>query len=103
MPTIKSHIPDDVLEYAKTFLSPQQLRAWQGEARGWTTTEIMFDMLIAKSTVIDYINAAHMKLLRAGIRMDLGTGAYYRLEETNGPLPQIPSPPASSNGREQHP
>ena len=96
------HLPDEIRDLAAELLTPNQLEAWTLETRGITQRGISWHLDISRSAVLDRLDAAHRKLRKAGVRQDLATGNYY-LEEPNGQIQQPPSPPASRNGRSQHP
>lgn len=105
------HLPDEIRDLAAELLTPAQHEAWTLETRGITQRGISWHLDISRSAVLDRLDAAHRKLRKAGVRQDLATGNYYleyqpdlpTMDGANGQILEPPTPPASSNGRSQHP
>lgn len=53
---------------AERELTPKQLAAWQLEIEGHGTRHISQQLNISRSSTLDRLQAAHRKLLAAGIR-----------------------------------
>lgn len=69
-----------IQDLARKVLSDKQFEAWELELAGYTSRRMMWLLGVPRSTILSRLEAAHLNLLNAGIRIDPATGRYY-LEE----------------------
>ena len=63
-------LPSDVREIAERVLTTKQLEAWQLELRGLGVRKIAARLEITKGAASDRLEAAYLKLRKAGVRQD---------------------------------
>jgi predicted DNA-binding protein (UPF0251 family) len=73
-------LPLDVRELAERVLTVKQLEAWQLELRGLGVRKIAARLEITKGAAADRLEAAYLKLRKAGVRQD-EFGRWYVSEE----------------------
>jgi len=73
-------LPSDVREIAERILTAKQLEAWQLELRGLGVRKVAAQLGITKGAASDRLEAAYLKLRKAGVRQD-EFGKWYVSEE----------------------
>ena len=70
-----SRMPSEVQKIAKSVLTAKQYEVFDLETRGWGLLRMARFLEISKSAVVVRLDAAHLKLRKAGIEQD-GSGNY---------------------------
>jgi len=73
-------LPSDVREIAERVLTTKQREAWELELRGLGVRKIAARLEITKGAASDRLEAAYLKLRKAGVRQD-EFGKWYVSEE----------------------
>lgn len=67
---MSTELPAEVRDIAERILTPKQLEAFKLEQAGLGLQRIARLLGVTKTAVVSRIDAAHLKLLRAGCRQD---------------------------------
>ncbi len=65
-----SELPYEVREIAERELTEKQLEAWKLDVRGYGVRRVAFECDITRGAASDRLEAAYLKLRKAGVRQD---------------------------------